>query len=165
MSSGELSTSSCVRSMNCELMSLVTFISRTKRQIAVYWLDYNGRRVRYCVLNYADQFPLTTYETHPWIFRDNLTGDKLVTSSGQEVFWPQPWDGGNQDRVIIGIPVYTLREKCLQEVRKLQLSPDEINDLLIPKTIKEDLIRGTDNAPFSVHVEIWHDEKIVSNLT
>lgn len=93
-----------IRSLRSDLMSLVTFISRTRREVAIYWVDFHGRRVRYAVLNYGEHFPLTTYETHPWIFRDNNTGDKLVTSQGHEIFWPRPWDGGHQDTVIIGIP-------------------------------------------------------------
>jgi|SRR6218665_59477 len=98
------STSPTIRSLRSDLMSLVTFISRTRRQVAIYWVDFLGRRVRYGVLNYGEHFPLTTYETHPWIFRDNNTGDVLVTSQGHEIFMPRPWDGGNQDTVIIGIP-------------------------------------------------------------
>lgn len=142
-----------LRSVRSDLMSAVTFISRTRRPVAIYWMNYEGQRVRYCVINYGDHFPLTTYESHPWIFRDSNNGDKLVTSDGQEVFWPRPWDGGQQDRVIIGIPVYTLREKCLQVVRSL-FTTEVIGDLSIPMTLKDDLLKGLDATPFSVCVDL-----------
>jgi len=93
-----------LKSLRCDSQSLVTFISRTRRPFSVYWLDYHGNRVRYCQLGYAQQFNIRTYETHPWIFRDSETGDKLVTADGSEVYMPKKWTGGNADRVIIGIP-------------------------------------------------------------
>jgi len=93
-----------LRSLHCDSESLVTFISRTQRPFCVYWLDYQGRRVRYCQLNYAQQFNIHTYETHPWIFRDSETGDTLVTADGSEVYMPKKWDGGHGDHVIIGLP-------------------------------------------------------------
>lgn len=96
--------SNVLRSLKSDDVSLVTFIGRTRRPVAVYWIDFNGHRVRYGVIRYGERFPLTTYETHPWIFRDRDTGDRLVTAGGQEVFWPRPWDGGNHDNVVIGIP-------------------------------------------------------------
>jgi len=92
------------RSLRSDTQSLVTFISRTPRPFCVYWLDYHGRRVKYCQLHYAQQFNVRTFETHPWIFRDSVRGDNLVTADGSEVYMPKKWEGGNADRVIIGIP-------------------------------------------------------------
>jgi len=93
-----------LKSLHCDSESLVTFISRTRRPFSIYWLDYQGNCVKYCQLDYAQQFNIRTYETHPWIFRDNETGDKLVTADGSEVYMPKKWNGGNADHVIIGIP-------------------------------------------------------------
>ena len=45
-----------------------------------------------------------TFETHPWVFRDAETGDKLVTNDQMEVYWPRPWNGEVADTVVIGIP-------------------------------------------------------------
>ena len=98
-----------IKSVCADILSLVTFISRTRRRIAVYWIDYNGERVRYAVLNYSEQLQITTYVTHPWIFRDADTGDVLVTSRGDDVFFPVAWNGDNQHDVIIGIPGQCLR--------------------------------------------------------
>ena len=93
-----------LKSLRCDSQSLVTFISRSQRPFCVFWLDYHGQRVRYCQLSYSQQFNIRTYETHPWIFRDSETGDKLVTADGSEVYMPKRWDGGNAHHVIIGIP-------------------------------------------------------------
>lgn len=93
-----------LRSLNSENISAVTFISCTRRRVSIYWIDYQGNRVRYCVLNYSERFPITTYETHPWIFRDHDSDDVLVTSDGQQVYWPQPWDGGEQNYILIKTP-------------------------------------------------------------
>jgi len=93
-----------LKSLHADSQSLVTFISRTHRPFCVYWLDYHGRHVKYCQLTYAQQFNIRTFETHPWIFRDSETGDKLVTADGSEVYMPRRWEGGHAERVIIGIP-------------------------------------------------------------
>jgi len=105
-----------LKSLNCDSQSLVTFISRTRRPFCVYWLDYHGRRVKYCELNYAQQFNVRTYETHPWIFRDSETGDSLVTADGSEVYMPKRWDGGNADRVIIGIPGWFFSQLFIRDL-------------------------------------------------
>ena len=47
---------------------------------------------------------VTTFETHPWVFHDAGTGDKLVASGGVEVFYPQPWTGEEGVIVYVDIP-------------------------------------------------------------
>jgi len=93
-----------LKSQHSDSQSLVTFISRHQRPLSVYWLDFHGQRVRYFQLNYAEQHNVRTFETHPWIFIDNETGENLVTADGSDVYMPKKWDGGSADRVIIGIP-------------------------------------------------------------
>jgi len=98
------SAAATLKSLRDDAQSLVTFISRTRRPFCVYWLDYRGQLVKYCQLDYAQQLNVRTFETHPWIFQDSETGDRLVTADGSDVYMPRRWDGGNAERVIIGIP-------------------------------------------------------------
>jgi len=93
-----------LKSLRADSQSRVSFISRSRRSFCVYWLDYHGRRVKYCQLDYGQHFNIRTFETHPWIFRDSRTGDTLVTADGSEIYMPKKWDGVHTDHVIIGIP-------------------------------------------------------------
>jgi len=97
-----------LRSLNDDLFSLVTFISRSRRRVSIDWINYTGCRVQYCVLRYGERFSIRTFVTHPWVFRDVATEDTLVTSRGESIYYPVAWDGEDvhdmTKTVVIGIP-------------------------------------------------------------
>ena len=74
------------------------FRNRTPRLINLLWLDFQGRQVTYTRngLKSRHKMAMNTFEGHPWIFRDHITGDKLVCytdaeSQKREVFFPIPF--------------------------------------------------------------------------
>ena len=71
-------------------MSLVRFVNRTTRKVDVVWLNYEGMGVKYRTLNPGEGVDVNTFVGHPWIFRDNITGEKLVVQAN-EVFEPEAW--------------------------------------------------------------------------
>jgi len=93
-----------LRSRTSKVDVLVTFISHTKRPVSIYWINFKGQLVKYCELNYGNRLPIRTFETHPWIFVDASSGDRMVTSKGEKVYWPIKSDGHEQEFVFIRIP-------------------------------------------------------------
>lgn len=53
--------------------------AETKR---VYWLDHQGRRKLYAVLDPDQRINLTTYITHPWVITDSLENCEAVYMPG-----------------------------------------------------------------------------------
>ena len=92
-----------LRSIRDDRFALVTFQSKTTRPVNVFWLDYAGQRVKYATLAAGDEFPIMTYETHPWIFRDVENGAPLL-ADGKEVYLPRAYDGREEPPVQIHIP-------------------------------------------------------------
>ena len=82
------------RSIQSELFSFVRFINRTQQTVDLFWINYAGDREKYTTLQPGCQFGVDTFATHPWIFRDAISGNPLRVE-GQEVFYPQPWDPGH----------------------------------------------------------------------
>ncbi|XP_066267785.1 von Hippel-Lindau disease tumor suppressor-like [Branchiostoma lanceolatum] len=131
--------------------SFTRFINKSDRCADIIWIDYEGKRVTYTTdLRPGEFFDVNTFVGHPWIFRDSLARDKLTVRC-KEVYFPTPWNGDwppQRTTINIGIPVYTLRERCLQVIR--QLVPRSQYDLLeIPKTLKFELEEEDDEIIIS----------------
>jgi von Hippel-Lindau disease tumor supressor len=47
-----------------------TLINRSKNTIVLYWLDYEGKRVKYEEIAPGLQVKQPTYLTHPWVVTD-----------------------------------------------------------------------------------------------
>ena len=82
------------RSIQSQQFSYIRFINRTQQTVDLFWMNYAGERVKYITLQPGGQFSVETFATHPWIFRDAISGYPLQVE-GQEVFYPQPWDPGH----------------------------------------------------------------------
>ena len=81
------------RSIQSQLFSFVRFINRTQHTVDVFWINYAGDREKCATLCPGCQFGVDTFATHPWIFRDAISGNPLRVE-GKEVFYPPPWDPG-----------------------------------------------------------------------
>lgn len=130
------------------------FMNKTKRKANVVWIDYEGVPKKYCTLD-PDQFvDVNTFVSHPWIFEDDRTGDKLAVHNNF-VFYPSNWAEVIRQQVPnapanvtpcriivpIRIPVYSLRNRCLQVVRD-NINRDliaNLDELQLPKSVNDDL--------------------------
>lgn len=94
-----------LRSLHSLMFSYVIFISRTNRRVDILWMNYEGKPVKYNALEqYGEAYPVTTFVTHPWVFKDADTGDHLL-ANGQDVFFPDAWSEDNETTyVFIDIP-------------------------------------------------------------
>ncbi|KAI1234592.1 hypothetical protein IHE44_0003652 [Lamprotornis superbus] len=79
---------------------------------------------------------------HLWLFRDAGTNDGLLVNQ-QELFVAAP----NVTKADITLPVFTLKERCLQVVRSL-VSPVDYRKLDIVQSLYEEL---------EDHPDIWKD--------
>jgi von Hippel-Lindau disease tumor supressor len=138
-----------LRSRDSLYKSFVRFINNTDRKVDVIWINFEGQYVKYKTLTPGAFFDANTYATHPWLFIDSETQDKLVVKS-KEVFRPQPWHVRYQHlehlpcrpertRVYITIPVYTLRQRSLQVVRNNLSQPEDAFKLELPKSLQNEL--------------------------
>lgn len=85
----------------------------------------------------ASYYPLLTLTGHLWLFRDAGTHDGLLVNQ-TELFVPSLNVDGQPIFANITLPVYTLKERCLQVVRSL-VKPENYRRLDIVRSLYEDL--------------------------
>lgn len=59
-----------LESKNAHTKTRICFDNRTSRCMNLYWLDYQGERKQYGVVEAHGKFALQTFATHPWLLAD-----------------------------------------------------------------------------------------------
>ncbi|XP_027759080.1 von Hippel-Lindau disease tumor suppressor [Empidonax traillii] len=131
-----------LRSVNTRETSEVVFNNHSPRWVLPVWLDFEGRPRPYPVLQPRTGRVMHSYRGHLWLFRDAGTNDGLLVNQ-QELFVAAP----NVTKADITLPVFTLKERCLQVVRSL-VSPEDYRKLDIVRSLYEELEN---------HPDIWKD--------
>ncbi|NXQ64214.1 VHL disease, partial [Anthoscopus minutus] len=131
-----------LRSVNTRELSEVVFNNHSPRCVLPVWLDFEGQPRCYPVLQPRSGRVMHSYRGHLWLFRDAGTNDGLLVNQ-QELFMATP----NVTKADITLPVFTLKERCLQVVRSL-VSPVDYRKLDIVQSLYEDL---------EDHPDIWKD--------
>nr|CAD7413233.1 unnamed protein product [Timema poppensis] len=108
-------------SHNCDQRSYLRFCNTTERSVKVFWVNYEGKYVLYRVLPPSTHFDTDSFVTHPWVFIDAVTQERLVVNQ-EEVFYPQPMIVRSDNRtyrncIFITLPLYSLKEIALQVIR------------------------------------------------
>ncbi|KAL9838797.1 von Hippel-Lindau disease tumor suppressor-like isoform 2-T2 [Geothlypis trichas] len=138
---------SALRSVNTRELSEVVFNNLSPRCVLPVWLDFEGRPRCYPVLQPRSGRIMRSYRGHLWLFRDAGTYDGLLVNQ-QELFVAAP----NVTKADITLPVFTLKERCLQVVRSL-VSPMDYRKLDIVQSLYEEL---------EDHPDIWKDLRRLS---
>ncbi|XP_063957326.1 von Hippel-Lindau disease tumor suppressor-like [Lytechinus pictus] len=144
-----------LKSRRSNVKAFVSFKNSTDRIVDVIWMNFAGQRQTYTENGLAPgrQLNMHTFEGHPWIVRDKVTGDTLEFVDhgvGRLIYMPERWDGERFYRapiIKIRVPIYSLYERSLQIVRQLIHNQDNVDELEIPKQVKYDLCHVRDIIP------------------
>ena len=67
------------RSEESTVSYTAVFRNEASSPINVYWIDFNGKETLYGNnLSTSNEYRVTTYFTHRWIFRKSVSGEKLA---------------------------------------------------------------------------------------
>jgi hypothetical protein len=66
-----------MRSLNSTFPTHVSFINQRKTPIQLWWLNFEGKRVSYGVVQPYNRQEMNTYETHPWLIIDESSDEAL----------------------------------------------------------------------------------------
>ncbi|XP_021116338.1 von Hippel-Lindau disease tumor suppressor isoform X1 [Heterocephalus glaber] len=152
-----------LRSVNSREPSQVIFCNRSPRVVLPVWLNFDGEPQPYPTMQPGTGRRIHSYRgtslpsasrelgiavtlpgTHPvdaashlWLFRDAGTHDGLLVNQ-TELFVPSLNVDGQPVFANITLPVYTLKERCLQVIRSL-VKPENYRRLDIVRSLYEDL--------------------------
>ncbi|XP_042195734.1 von Hippel-Lindau disease tumor suppressor [Callorhinchus milii] len=134
-----------LRSVGNPQRSFLIFCNRSRRSVSPIWINYSGDPVPYPDMVARTGRRMNTFMGHPWIFRDAVHEDRLL-GNGQEIFMSPPGqvdENGVPSYIMVNItiPVYTLKERCLQVVRSL-VKREDYRKLEIVRSLYEDLEDG-----------------------
>lgn len=137
--------SGVLKSQHSRVRSYVLFRNCTDRMLDVIWVGYSGELVRYVTMNPTDCKMINTFATHPWIFRDPDTGERMHVQ-GRDVYMPQPYNQGQRNRylVLIKFPMRSLRSNTLWRIAGLIAHNDHVQQLELPRCLVQDIedVRG-----------------------
>lgn len=129
----------------------VRFINVTDKRVDVIWVNYNGVCVCYRTLAPRCYIDIETFVSHPWIFRNSDTWDRMDICK-QEVYHIEPSDVkllkcNRRLPAHITLPVYSLKELCYQSIRKSLSNKNQIYQLDIPKSLQDELYALSSESP------------------
>ncbi|XP_076123631.1 von Hippel-Lindau disease tumor suppressor [Alosa pseudoharengus] len=127
-----------VRSLPSGIPCHVVFCNRSDRVVRPVWINFRGEPQTYNPIQPKTGQRMTTFVGHPWMFRDAESDDPMRVNE-KELYLPRAQNTMSQMSLVnITLPVFTLRERCLQVVRKY-VSAEDFPQLEIAKTLQEDL--------------------------
>ncbi|XP_055544871.1 protein Vhl [Wyeomyia smithii] len=135
-----------LKSESAEIRSFVLFKNFTQRTVDIYWVNYSSKFIHYSALEPAAQVPVNTYVTHPWVFIDKSTGERMLVKH-QPVYYPEPWytnidANGKLARIEVQIhyPLRCLRDICAWNIfAALRGDKRGFIELELPKSLVEEL--------------------------
>ncbi|KAL4655998.1 Von Hippel-Lindau disease tumor suppressor-like [Arapaima gigas] len=126
-----------LRSRVSRVRTRVMFCNRSPRAVRPIWVNFRGEPQPYDVLQPGTGRMMTTFVSHPWVFRD-ADKDEPMMVNGKELFCLRATSDSQVVLVNITLPVLSLKERCLQVVRRL-VRPEDFRKLDVARCLHEDL--------------------------
>ncbi|XP_046580813.1 von Hippel-Lindau-like protein [Haliotis rubra] len=128
-----------VKSIHSDTSVRVEFINETQRPVDLFWIDFQGKLVRYKLgLKPSKNYHINTYETHPWIARDTRTGSSLLIKK-DFIYYPKANDEDDEfQQIFISLPVFRLIDRCVDFLRSHGIR-HQADNLSIPTLLVQDL--------------------------
>ncbi|XP_069824818.1 von Hippel-Lindau disease tumor suppressor [Dendropsophus ebraccatus] len=130
-----------LRSLNSRQLIQVVFCNRSPRTVQPIWVNFQGDPQPYPALRPGTGRRMNTYLDHIWLFREVDT-DVALTVNKKEIYIPSPNVNGQPAMINICLPVFSLKDRCLQVIRSL-VKPEDYRKLEIVASLYDDL----DNRP------------------
>ncbi|XP_058448043.1 protein Vhl [Malaya genurostris] len=134
-----------LKSDHAEIRSFVLFKNLTQRTVEIFWVNYSSKFIHYSALEPSAQVPVNTYVTHPWVFIDKSTGERMLVRN-QAVYYPEPWytnidPNGKLARIEVQIhyPLRNLRNICTWKIFATLTDKQRFTELELPKVLIEEL--------------------------
>ncbi|XP_053354919.1 von Hippel-Lindau disease tumor suppressor [Clarias gariepinus] len=126
-----------VRSLHSDFPVRVLFFNLSSRTVCLLWINFRGDPVSYGNLEPHTGMRMNTFVGHPWMFRDIKTDDPMSVNN-KEMYLPKALENGQVSVVNITLPVFSLKDRCLQVVRML-VRAEDFSQLEIARSLQEDL--------------------------
>ncbi|XP_052455865.1 von Hippel-Lindau disease tumor suppressor [Carassius gibelio] len=136
-----------VRSLASRIPVHVVFCNRSPRVVKPVWINFRGEPQPYVDIQPYTGKRIATYVGHPWMFRDAETDDPMVVNN-KEMYLPSHLENGQVSFPKITLPVLTLRDRCLQAVRRL-VRKEHICQLEVGRCLQDDLAQTP-----SIHADL-----------
>ncbi|XP_067314586.1 von Hippel-Lindau disease tumor suppressor [Pseudorasbora parva] len=143
-----------VRSLVSRIPAYVLFCNNSARVVKPLWINFRGEPQPYVNIQPYTGRRMTTYVGHPWMFRDAETDDPMVVNN-KEMYLPAAAENGHVSIANITLPVLTLRDRCLQVVRRL-VCREDISRLEIARCLQDDLAQRP-----SIHNDLQRISQLV----
>ncbi|XGW02778.1 hypothetical protein V3C99_014646 [Haemonchus contortus] len=125
-----------IRSGPATVAVYVRFLNLADVDVDVIWINEEGRGIRYGQLKKSEYLDISTYEGHPWIFRESGVGDLLIGQPGRiTVYFPKRENINVISRVciLITFPLMSLRDWAARAVANfVEIAPYALLTLPIP---------------------------------
>lgn len=130
-----------LKSVDSRTRSYILFRNCTERMVDLIWVGYQGEYVQYAKLQPTETKMMNTFATHPWIFRDPDTGERML-ARGNDVYMPEPFKQGQLVRYLVQIrsPLRSLKSNALWRIAKLLLRDDAVHELELPRSLIADVL-------------------------
>ncbi|XP_053325532.1 von Hippel-Lindau disease tumor suppressor [Spea bombifrons] len=126
-----------LRSHNSRRRANAVFCNRSQRSVQPIWINFEGAPQAYPILPPHTGRRMVTYLGHIWLFRDLDTNVGLLANR-EELYVPSPNANAEPVMVNITLPVFSLKEWCIQAIRKI-VKPEDYRNLDIVASLYDDL--------------------------